>query len=70
MTAVRYVYRIFDRRTSEPVGSYSRSYHDEYDFASAEQARSANCHDMFQNRDKYRIAKIEVIEKVVEEDVP
>lgn len=67
---MKYVYRIFDRKTAEPVGCYSRSYHDVYDFDSAESARSSNCHDIFQNKTKYRIAKIEVIETVVEEDVP
>lgn len=67
---MRYVYRIFDRQTGQPVGSYSRACHDEFDFASPEHARNANCHDIFQDRKKYRIAKVEITETIVEEDVP
>jgi len=51
------VFRIIDRETGRAIGSYSRAYCDEYDFNSVEEARKANCHDIFQNREKYKIAK-------------
>lgn len=54
------VYRIINRNTGEPVGSYSRAYCDEYDFTSADQARRANCHDIFMDREKYAIAQYQV----------
>jgi hypothetical protein len=68
MSTTKYVYRIFNRETGELVGSYSRAYRDEYDFTSVEQARSANCHDLFKNESHHRIAKIEVTETIVDED--
>lgn len=63
------VFRIISRKTGESVGSYSRAYCDEYDFRSAEEARSANCHGMFKDREKYKIAKYKVIYELLEEDV-
>lgn len=62
------VFRIIDRDTSEPVGSYSRAYCDEFDFRSAEEARSANCHGMFRDRRKYKIAKYRVTYELIEDD--
>ena len=62
------VYRIIDRNTNKPVGSYSRACHDEYDFKSVESARNANCHGMFKNKDKYAIAKYEVIYRLIDEE--
>lgn len=62
------VYRIIDRGTGKAVGSYCRSYHDDFDFASAQEARSANCHGMFENKEKYRIAKYRVRYELIEED--
>ena len=62
------VFRIIDNRTNDAVGSYSRACCDEYDFESAERARSANCHDMFQ-RPEYRIAKYRVTYELIEDDV-
>ena len=62
------VYRIIDRKTGEPVGSYSRAYCHEYDFESAEEARTANCHGMFEDRKKYKIAKYKVTYELVKYD--
>jgi len=62
------VFRIIDRATGAVVGSYSRSCCDEYDFTSPQQARSANCHDLFQNRDKYAIAKYQVTYTLLDGD--
>ncbi len=50
------VYRIWNTKTNIYEGSYSRSYHDEYDFDSEESARNANCHGMFK-RPEYEIHK-------------
>lgn len=63
------IYRIINRETGEATGSYSRACCDEYDFNSPEEARSANCFDMFQNREKYKIAKYRVTYELIEEDV-
>ena len=62
------VFRIIDNNTGDPVGSYSRAYCDEYDFTSSEEARRANCHGIFENREKYRIAKYRVTYELVEDD--
>jgi hypothetical protein len=62
------VFRIISRDTGAAVGSYSRAYCDEFDFESAEQARSANVHGMFKDRSKYAIAKYRVTYELVEPD--
>jgi hypothetical protein len=62
------VYRIIDRKTGEAVGSYSRSCHDEYDFYSADEARSANVHGMFEDKRKYAIAKYRVTYELIDGD--
>jgi len=63
------IYRIIDRATGEAQGSYSRAYCDEYDFKSPEQARSANCHGLFEDQKMFRIAKYRVTYELVTEDV-
>ena len=63
------VYRILDRNTGEAVGSYSRAYCDEYDFESPEYARQANCHGVFEDRAKYKIAKYQITYELLEDDV-
>ena len=62
------VYRIIDRSTGEPVGSYSRAYCDEYDFRSVDEARRANCHDVFEDQDRYAIAKYRVTYDLIDPD--
>ena len=59
------IFRIIDNETNEAIGSYSRAYCDEYDFRSVESARSANCHNMFKDKKKYRIAEYEVTYKLI-----
>lgn len=63
------VFRIIDRESGLPVGSYSRAYCDEYDFGSSEEARHANCHGMFEDREKYRIARYRVTYELLDPDV-
>lgn len=62
------VFRIIDRNSGAAVGSYSRAYCDEYDFASVSEARSANCHGMFESKEKYAIAEYEVTYRLVKSD--
>lgn len=62
------VYRIINRETGEPQGSYSRSYCDEYDFGSVSSARDSNIHGMFKDEKKYSIAKYKVTYELIEED--
>lgn len=63
------VFRIIDRDTGVAQGSYSRAYCDEFDFESAEEARTANCHGVFEDNDRYKIAKYRVIYELIEDDV-
>lgn len=68
------VYRIIQKgdsgfgKAGEAIGSYSRAYCDEYDFRSAEEARQANCHGEFEDRDKYAIAKYRVTYELLNPD--
>lgn len=62
------VYRIINRTTGEPVGSYSRAYCDEYDFHSPREARSANVHGIFEDRTKYKIARYRVTYELLDDD--
>lgn len=63
------VFRIIDRKTGEPQGSYSRACCDEYDFSSVEEAQGANMFGLFKDKNKYRIAKYRVIYELLEEDM-
>jgi len=54
------VFRIIDNDTGEAHGSYSRSCCDEFDFFSVEDARGANFHGLFGDKEKYSIAEYEV----------
>lgn len=63
------VFRIIDRTSGKSVGSYSRAYCDEYDFSSPEEARDANCHDIFKDKGKYAIAEYRVTYELVNPDV-
>jgi hypothetical protein len=62
-----FVYRIIDTETGNAVGSYSRAYCDEYDFRSSKEARTANCHGKFLDKDKYKIAKYKVTYELLED---
>ena len=62
------VFRIIDKQTGDAVGSYSRAYCDEFDFNSISQARTANCHGMFEDKQKYKIAKYKVIYELINDD--
>jgi len=62
------VFRIIDKNSGEPVGSYSRAYCDEYDFKSISEARTANCHGMFEDKEKYKIAKYKITYTLIEDD--
>ena len=63
------VYRIIDRSTDEAVGSYSRACRDEYDFESPMKARTANCHGMFADDSKYKIAAYRVTYELIADEV-
>jgi len=63
----KHVYMILDRQTGKPVGSYSRAYHDEYEFHSREAALNANYFGKFKDEDKYEIARYLVTYKRVED---
>lgn len=62
------VYRIIDTESGSAIGSYSRAYCDEYDFTSVDEARSANCHGLFEDREKYKIAKYRVTYELLKDD--
>ncbi len=63
------MFRIIDKESGHAVGSYSRAYRNEYDFDSAEQARTANCHGEYKNKKKYKIAKYRVTYELIDDDV-
>ena len=63
------VFRIISRNTGEAVGSYSRACCDEFDFRSSSEARAANCHGIFKDEKKYKIAKYRVTYTLLEDDV-
>jgi hypothetical protein len=62
------IFRIINKETGNAVGSYSRAYCDEYDFNSVSEARNANCHGIFKDKDKFKIAKYRVIYELIEDD--
>lgn len=62
------VFRIIDKSNGNAVGSYSRAYCDEFDFESVGEARGANCHGMFEDKEKYKIAKYKVTYTLIEDD--
>jgi len=64
-----FTYRIINRKTGDMEGTYSRACHTQYEFGSPEEARSSNCHNIYQDRGKYRIAKYRVTYELIEEDV-
>jgi hypothetical protein len=63
------IFRIIDKHTGEAKGAYSRACFDEFDFKSVEQARTANVCGMFNDKQKYRIAKYKVTYELLEESV-
>lgn len=63
------VFRIIQRATGEAQGSYSRACCDEYDFSSSEEARNANCHGIYRNKRRYKIAKYLVTYTLLDDDV-
>lgn len=65
----RIVYRIIDRDTDKAQGVYSRANHDEYDFKSPDSARRSNCHDIYLDKDKYKISKYLITYTLIENDV-
>jgi len=62
------VYRIIDKDSGNAIGSYSRANRDEYDFKSIREARGANCHGAFEDKEKYKIAKYKITYTLIEDD--
>lgn len=63
------IYKIHDRDTGAVQSAYMRSYWTQVEFNSPEQARSSNCHGIFGDKAKYRIARYKVTYELIEEDV-
>lgn len=62
------VYKIIDKSTGEAQGVYSRSYGDEFEFDSAERARTSNCHGIYEDKEKYKISKYKVTYTLIEDE--
>ena len=62
------VFRIINKETGNATGSYSRAYCDEFDFRSVSEARHANCHGMFEDKTKFKIAKYRVTYELIDDD--
>ena len=58
-------FKIWNKKEHKYSGSYSRAYHDIYDFDSEEEALNHNCHGVFHDTDTYEIHEIEIAETVV-----
>ena len=54
------VFKIFNKEHGNYEGVYSRAYHDEYEFTSEEDARTSNCHEIYQDKAHYDIHKYKV----------
>lgn len=65
----KHIFRIIARAKQKVRGSYSRAYGDEYDFESVHAARHANCHGMFEDKEKYAIAEYIVHYELANPDV-
>jgi hypothetical protein len=59
-----YVYCIVDNETNKIVPCYFQFSGDKYNFNSIEEARESNCHGIFKDKDRYRIAKFKVTEEL------
>lgn len=63
----KFIFRIIEKSTETPVGVYSKSYHDRFDFNSADEALESNCHGVFKNREKYKIVKYRVTYELIDD---
>ena len=63
------IYMIVDKENDRFAGSYTRGNYDRYEFDSVSDARGANCHGMFKDKEKYRIAKYRVTYELIDGDV-
>jgi len=63
------IYKIIARRTGSSLGAYCRSYHNDYDFHSVDEARSANVHGLYKDAASYRVAKYRVRLELIDDDV-
>lgn len=61
-------FKIINRETGGQEGAYSRAYHTVYEFTSPEEARNSNCHQIFQDKVKYKIQKWKVTYELVDDD--
>jgi len=59
------VFRIINKENGGAVGSYSRACCDEFDFISVRDARTANCHGTFKDKDRYDIAEYRVTYELI-----
>jgi len=64
------VFKIWDKKLKKYTGSYSRAYHDEYEFDSEDSAFNANVHGMYHDTDTYEIHEIEISEKLIKKLPP
>lgn len=60
-----FVYKIYDKCSGKYIGSYSRSCHNEFEFTSKEEARNANVHGIYQDRNGFDIHKIRVTQEII-----
>ena len=63
------IYKIIDRNTGGVQSSYQRSYWEQSEFSSIYEARHTNCHDVFLDKEKYKINKYKITCELIEEDV-
>lgn len=59
------IFKIWNKKNNCYDGSYSRAYHDQYEFPSEEDALDHNCHGMFHDTDTYEIHEIQQTDTVI-----
>ena len=66
----RVVFTLHDNATGEQVGSYDRSCGDRYEWSSEADARRDNCHDIFEDREKYKVKRWRVTYELLDDEEP
>ena len=64
------VFKIWNKKTESYTGSYSRAYHDVYNFDSEGHALNANVHGIFKDTETHEIHEVEIIEKLIKKLPP
>lgn len=63
------IYKIVDKETNKTISVYiPPTSRDVEEFESIEDARTSNCHDIYKDKEKYRIEKYKVTYELIDPD--